>query len=150
MKVTGIICKIKNYVNVRLLKGIYYALAFPYIIYGNLVWGITYPSRLNKISKIQKKIVCLLTFSNYTDSTEPLFKKLEFLNVYQLNDYLTGIFMFKKANNDLPSEFMDYFKTNIDIHSHNTRNAKLLQEQTMENIPLETKESKFGTTYLIL
>ena len=46
MKVTGIICKIRNYVNVRLLKGIYYALAFPYITYGNLVWGITYPSRL--------------------------------------------------------------------------------------------------------
>ena len=36
-----------------------------------------------------------------------------------------------KANNDLPSEFMDYFKTNIDIHSHNTRNAKLLHISTI-------------------
>ena len=49
-----------------------------------------------------------------------LFKKLEFLNVYQIDDYLTEIFMFKKANNDLPVEFIRYFKENEDVHNYDT------------------------------
>ena len=34
---------------------------------------------------------------------------------------LTGIFMFKtKANNDLPVEFIRYFKENEDVHNYDT------------------------------
>ena len=39
IKASGIISKIRHYVNRNAMKLIYYALVYPYLIYGNLVWG---------------------------------------------------------------------------------------------------------------
>ena len=44
-KLTGILCKARHFVTRPLLKSIYYALIYPYIFYGNVVWAITYQSR---------------------------------------------------------------------------------------------------------
>ena len=39
------------------LKLIYYALAYPYLTYGNLIWGNAYKPHIQKLVNIQKKIV---------------------------------------------------------------------------------------------
>ena len=44
------------------------------------------------IFKTQKKIVRIMTFSNYNDDTNPLFQSLKILNIYQLNTYLKAVF----------------------------------------------------------
>jgi hypothetical protein len=72
-KSTGMIAKLRHYTSKNTLKLIYYALVYPYLTYGNLVWGNTYPTRLQKLLKIQKKIVRLMCFKSYTDHSEPLF-----------------------------------------------------------------------------
>jgi hypothetical protein len=54
------IAKLKHYTNKNTLKLIYYALVYPYLTYGNLVWGNTYRTRLQILLKIQKKIVRLI------------------------------------------------------------------------------------------
>jgi hypothetical protein len=48
-KSTGMIAKLRDYTNKNTLKLIYYALVYPYLTYGNLVWGNTYPTRLQKL-----------------------------------------------------------------------------------------------------
>jgi hypothetical protein len=45
------IIQTKNTLNV-----LYYALVYPYLTYGNLIWGYTHPTRLLKILNSQKKI----------------------------------------------------------------------------------------------
>ena len=44
---TGILCKARHYVTRSLLKSIYYALIYPYIFNGNVVWAqcVSVPSR---------------------------------------------------------------------------------------------------------
>ena len=59
-KSTGMIAKLRHYTNKNTLKLIYYALVYPYLTYGNLVWDNTYRTRLQKLLKIQKKIVRLI------------------------------------------------------------------------------------------
>jgi hypothetical protein len=49
----------------------------------NLAWGSTYPSKLQKLMSVQKKIVLLITFKSYSEHTEPIFKKLNILNIYK-------------------------------------------------------------------
>ena len=93
MKSTGLIAKLRHFTNKNNLKLIYYALAYPYLTYGNLVWGNTYPTRLQKLMNVQKKIVRLICFKSYTDHSEPLFLDLKILNIYKINDYLCSIFM---------------------------------------------------------
>ena len=43
-KSTGMIAKLRHYTNKNTLKLIYYALVYPYLTYGNLIWGNTYPT----------------------------------------------------------------------------------------------------------
>ena len=42
MKSTAIISKIRHFTNLNSRKLLYYSLVYPYLTYGNLIWGITY------------------------------------------------------------------------------------------------------------
>ncbi len=129
IRAAGIIAKIRHFVNRNTLKLIYYALVYPYLIYGNLTWGNTYKSRIQKIMNIQKKIVRLMTFKSYVEHSEPIFKDLNILDIFKINDYLTALFMFRYHHlNNLPDFFKNYFVTNNQIHEHNTRNASKLHK----------------------
>ena len=74
-----------------------------------------------------KKIVRLINFKSYMDHSEPSFKYLKMLNIYQINDYLCSLFMsrFNYCQN-MPGLFDDYFKQNNALHKHNTRNSTKL------------------------
>ena len=49
-KLTGIICKVRHFVTQSLLRSIYYALIYPHLFYGNVVWGNTYKTYLRFLS----------------------------------------------------------------------------------------------------
>ena len=91
----------------------YYALIYPNIFYGNVVWANAYQSHLKKIYKLQKKLVRIITFKVYNHSSKPLFDNLKILNVYQVNYYSIAILMEKSfSNNQLPISLKDIFRTN--------------------------------------
>ena len=54
-KSTGMIAKLRHYTNKNTLKLIYYALVYPYLTYGNLVWGNTYPTIITEVIKDTKE-----------------------------------------------------------------------------------------------
>ena len=127
VRASGIIAKIRHFVNRYAFKLIYYALVDPYFTYGNLIWGNTYKSRIQKIMNIPKKIVRLMTFKSYVEHTELIFKELGILDIFKINDYLTAMFMFRYYHlKNLPEEFNNYFVTANQIHQHNTRNSSKL------------------------
>ena len=68
-KVCGILCRARHFLSSKILRNLYYTLVYPYLQYGNTIWANTYPSRLDAIRKIQKKILRIITFSNYKDHT---------------------------------------------------------------------------------
>ena len=104
-------------------------MVYPYLIYGNLIWGNAYKPHTQKTVNIQKKIARLMSFKSYHDHTKPIFTDLKILNLHKLNDYLTCQFMFRYFNfQNLPEVFTDYFLTNKNIHNYNTRNASLLHK----------------------
>ena len=93
IKSTGIVSKIRHFTNSNTLTLVYYALVYPYLIYGNLIWGNTCKNRLQKLMNIQKKIISLMTFKSYSRHSEPLFNKLNILNIKKINDFLTSLFV---------------------------------------------------------
>ena len=127
-RLTGIICKARHFVTRSLLKSIYYALIYPYILYGNVVWATAYQSHLVKIYKLQKKLVRIITFKEYNHSSKPLFDNLKILNVYQINYYTIAMLMRQFSNNQLPNSLKNIFRTNEQVHSHNTRSNKKLHK----------------------
>ena len=82
-RLTGM-CKVRHYVARSLLKSIYYALIYLHICYGNIVWANAYQSHLDRLYKLQKKIVRIMTFKEYNHSSIPLFEELKMQNVYQI------------------------------------------------------------------
>ena len=104
-------------------------MVYPYLTYGNLIWGNAYKSHIEKIVNIQKKIVRLMTFKSYLDHTEPIFTDFKILNLHKLSDYYTCQLMFEYFNfQNLPEIFTDYFLTSKDMHNYNTRNINVTQK----------------------
>ena len=56
-KAIGIINKIKCFIDAKTRTNLYCTLVLPYINYGNVVWASTYHSKLNKVFKLQKRMV---------------------------------------------------------------------------------------------
>ena len=84
-RTTGVLCRIRFYVSQPLLRMLYYSLIYPHLHYGNIVWANTYPTRLEKLFKLQKKILRIITFPSYTAPSLPLFDKLDLLTEYTPN-----------------------------------------------------------------
>ena len=105
------------------MRGVYYTLIYPYLSHGNIVWKNTYTTRLEPIRKLQKKIIRIITNSNFKEHTGPLFKELLISPLDDINNEAIALFMFRYFNNNLPSSFNDFFCLNKDVHQYNTRSS---------------------------
>ena len=115
--------KIRDSAPISVLKSIYFSIFNSHLAYGLPVWGNAHCNYLEKISKLQKKAIRAITFSNYTAHTKPLLKELKILNFKDLLYQQTASMMWDLENNLLPPSLSSYFvKINL-IHNHSTRQA---------------------------
>ena len=77
------------------LISLYYTFAYPYSIYCNNIRGNTYPAVISKTLIVQKRLIRLVTGSPYRAHTEPLCYANRILTVFDINIYMTGVFMYK-------------------------------------------------------
>ena len=50
--------------------------------------------------------------TRYTEKSGPLFKSLKILNIFELNAYLTAVFVYSHHHDQLPAFWYNRFKTN--------------------------------------
>ena len=101
--------KIKHSLSKETLITLYYSLIYPYLIYCLLVWGSASPTTLEKIFILQKRVLRLITLSNYNEHTLPLFKAAMILPFNELYKYLCSIFLFKYLKCEYPESFRSIF-----------------------------------------
>ena len=75
-----IINKLGYYLDINMLKQLYYTLIYPYLSYGVMSWGNTYPTKLTKIQTEQNKCI----FANSKEKAIRYFKLLEILQLYNI------------------------------------------------------------------
>jgi len=117
----GIIAKAKFFLSHISLTKLYYSLVYPYLYYGNIVWGSTYETNLRRINVLQKRIIRIITKSDFRAHTAPLFQNYNLLNLKNIHLFQIGQFMFSFQNNLLPKCFNNLFHKNSDVHNYNTR-----------------------------
>ncbi len=124
-KSVGIIYRSRYLLSSATRLSLYYTLIYPYLTYCNIVWSSTYVTNLNRILLLQKRAVRILTNSEYRTHSDPLFKQLKILDIFKLNLFHIGKFMFLYHHCMLPTCFDELFITNnqIHIHGYNTRSA---------------------------
>ena len=99
----GIMYKARNYINKKALLGLYHSYIYPYLIYCIESWGNASNCHIDPLYMLQKRILRILTFSNYDVPSELLFRYTNILPLYKLVHYRIGIMMYKYANGLLPS-----------------------------------------------
>ena len=119
----GIISKLRHYVGQKILVNLYYALVYPFLIYGIPAWSNTYPSTIQPLFIIQKKVMRIITFSKFDASSSPLFRNLNIIKLHVLAKLHIAIFIYKFHNRLLPSVFDEFFTPVNKIRKYNTRHA---------------------------
>ena len=126
-KTVGLLSKVRHLLPKLGTRTLYMSLVEPYIGYCNIVWFQANASVcLDKILKIQKKYCRIITFSDFRARSEPLFKELNILNVYQMYKYQIALFMYRHLNGLIPLLECFSFATNESVHDHFTRQCSSL------------------------
>ena len=120
----GIIYKLKHFVPEGVLYSLYCTLILPYINYGIIAWGSSNKSNLDRIMKLQRKAVRIMSNSQYLSHSAPLFYKYNLLNVYDIYLLEVCTFMHKEFNNKLLDIFHKYFNQHKSLHKYQTRHAE--------------------------
>ena len=81
----------------------YHAHVTSILNYCNIIWSNTYPTHLDPLIKTQKRIIRLLTHSDYFAHTEPLFRQLKLLNIENIRKYSLAVYFFKNQATILPA-----------------------------------------------
>ena len=105
----------------------YMSLAFSHNNYCILVWGCAEQVHIEKLFKLQKKAIRIITNSYYLEHTAPLFKSLRLLNVYKVYELNCISFIFKCLNCNYLPDLKTRIHRNSDYHEYNTRNRNMFR-----------------------
>ena len=119
----GIIRKLQKTVPRNILVTLYSTLIYPYLNYCNIAWASQPTTFLEKLYRVQKKAMRVITHSAWNTHSLPLFKTLNFLTIYDINKLQTACFVYSAIHSILPPTFSHYFQLNSLIHEYNTRSS---------------------------
>ena len=122
----------------------FYSLIYPYLTYGLLLWGNTYSSSIKPLITLQKRAMCIITFSKPDEHSEPLFKELEILKLGDLVSLHNALFLYRYHKNLLPSSFDNFFQSVSSIHQYKTR---LASRSTYYINSVKTNYGKFNIRF---
>ena len=105
-KVIGILNRLKHVYPQNALLSIYHPLFTTHLNYGLLLWG----THVNRVSKLQKKTVRIMSNSEYLAHSEPLFKTLKLFKIEALYKLKLMKFYYNLSYNLLPSYFNYYLE----------------------------------------
>ena len=137
----GILYKARHLLNLQCTKQLYFSFIHTYLNYGNLAWGGTNKTKLSALLRRQKHASRIIYFKDKYTHAKPLLKRLNALNIYQLNINNSLLFMHKVRNNNIPNIFKKSFK--ITVNKYNTKSAN----KTFYKPLFRTKYNQFSMTY---
>ena len=115
-KSIGILSKLKNYLNPKCLRNMYYSFVYPYFQYCNEVWGNAYSTHLNRLTLLQKRAIRMIANVDRYHHTDPLFSKFKIMKFHQVDSYMSGLVMYKAFWETLPKPVQSMFEKNADGH----------------------------------
>ena len=135
--------KVKNFVTKDTLKLLYNSFIQPHLLYGIALWGGTFDKGLDRISKLQKKAIRLITGANRMYHSEPRQKKLGLLKLEDLYKLQVNCLTYDCLKGDAPDVFKKLFMRKRDCGSSRTRS----QEDNPYDIKLREPNPSAGPVF---
>jgi hypothetical protein len=104
---------------------LYRTLILPHLMYCNVVWGAATQTILDKLVKLQKRAIRLISKSDFRSHTNPLFVRLHLLKFTDLVVFQTVLFLYQIKTGLLPSVCTNLIQFSDQNRSHNTRQTHL-------------------------
>jgi hypothetical protein len=124
IKYTSIFYKLRRSLSQNCLKKLYFAFVHPHLLYGIEVYGAATNSALDKLYKLNSKILRVLQCKTIRETpVVALYKQYNTLPIYFLYRKQLLIFVHKCIYHPslIPVVFHACFSSNESVHSHNTR-----------------------------
>ena len=113
---------LKRYLPFSALKLMYSSLVLSHLQFAITSWGFEW----ERLSKLQKRAIRIMTNSKYNAHTDPLFKSLKLLKIKDIFDVQCMKFWYKFVNNNVPTYFASMFRYNHELYEIQTRSHELL------------------------
>ena len=121
--------KLRPFVNVQIMKNIYYALFYSHVIYGIQVWGNACVTHIKAVQILQNRVVRLITYNDNfplipgsLPAYNPIFYKLELLKIKELFLLMICILQMLEYVPYYRFFFFEgWFKYSSSIHEYKTR-----------------------------
>lgn len=136
------IYKVKNILPQKALVTIYNSLFHAHLLYCPLIVGCATMTNLNKIVRLQKKAIRIVTNSKFNEHTAPIFKKLKVLPYMSMIKLNKLKFMHSIYYNYAPRTFIGEWKLNeerrvpYDLRSSTLFNIQRVFHSKFERFPL--------------
>ena len=89
------------------------------------IWGNTYPSRVRKLSLLQKKAIRIIYSLDYHGHTSVFFHCSRILKLQDLITHRTMVMLYKANNHCLEGRVQAFFEPTAAVHKYDTRQSKL-------------------------
>ena len=122
IRANAILFKIRNYVNPKILRSIYFAIFESHLNYSSIVWAQN-PGSIKRLIILQKKALRIINFKPRNCHTSPLFKENVILKLIDKVHLENILFVNKCINNLLPPIFNDWFTLVSAQHSYQTSSS---------------------------
>lgn len=116
-KSLNILSRLKHKLPQKCLISLYYSLIYPHLNYCIIIWGSAYKTTLHRLEILQKRAVRIIDNSHYLSHSEPLFKKYNFLKLYDIYFFSICMFMYKFKYQMLPNVCQCLLMLNIEYNS---------------------------------
>ena len=116
-RANALLLKIKNYVKIKTLRNIYYAIFDSHLIYSCIVWAQNI-NTVNRLIILQKKALRIMNFKDQLFHSSPLFSEN---NILKFTDNITLeniLFVNKSVNRHVPPIFYYWFTFSEDLHRY--------------------------------
>ena len=124
-RTTGIFFKIRHSVTLHTFKLLHCSLFCSFTSYRISVWGLTHPTTLMPLYRVQKNIITAISFSDHDKyaTSSPLFQTFEILKLNELHTFNLLCFVFQCNQDTSIGPFQNYFVPLTSVYDYNTRKA---------------------------
>ena len=119
-----------KYLGIIIDSSVYYAIIYPFLLYGITIWGNAEKNLLTAILTLQNTFVRMATYNDSLPESPgalvkalPLFHRLKILTIFHIYNLQVGKLVFESINEIGPTQSIIEFTLASDIHHHNTRYA---------------------------
>ena len=118
-RANAFLLKIRNYVNMKTLRNIYYAIFDSHLTYSCIVWAQNI-NTVNRLIILQKKALRIMNFKDQLFHSSPLFSENNILKFIDKTTLENILFINKLINRQVPPILYDWFTFLGDLHRYQT------------------------------